>query len=341
MQETNKQVLFASRPIGWVSDDNFRFVTRDTDYPEHDGDVLIRNIYLSVDPYMRGRMNSAQTYAAGFELGKVLTGGAIGQVEMSNNPNFKVGDFVNGMLGWEEYSMVRKAAGLVKVDPKAAPLSYYLGVLGMPGMTAYVGLLDMGEPKAGETVYVSAASGAVGQIVGQIAKIKGCRVVGSAGSDEKVDFLLNELGFDAAFNYKTAATLGTGLRETCPDGIDVYFENVGGAMLDAVLMNMNPFGRIAACGMINQYNLKEPEGVKYLGLVVGKKIRIQGFIVSDHLDRQAAFRSDVGRWLKSGELKYREDIADGLDNAPTAFIGMLKGENLGKQVVQIGTDPTK
>jgi len=199
----------------------------------------------------------------------------------------------------------------------------------------------MGEPKAGETVYVSAASGAVGQIVGQIAKIKGCRVVGSAGSDEKVDFLLNELGFDAAFNYKTAATLGTGLRETCPDGIDVYFENVGGAMLDAVLMNMNPFGRIAACGMISQYNLKEPEGVKYLGLVVGKKIRIQGFIVSDHLDRQAAFRSDVGRWLKSGELKYREDIADGLDNAPTAFIGMLKGENLGKQVVQIGTDPTK
>ncbi len=211
----------------------------------------------------------------------------------------------------------------------------------MPGMTAYVGLLDIGQPKEGETVYVSAASGAVGQIVGQIAKIKGCRVTGSAGSDAKVGFLINELGFDAAFNYKTVDSLGAGLMEVCPDGNDVYFENVGGKMLDAVLMNINPFGRIVACGMISQYNLKEPEGVKYLGQVVGKKLRIQGFIVSDHMNRRAAFQRDVGGWLKSGQLKYREDIAQGLDNAPAAFIGMLKGENMGKQVVQIGEDPTK
>ncbi len=334
MSENNLQVLFKARPSGWVGPEHFEL--RESAMPEPgDGDVLVRNLYMSVDPYMRGRMNEGPSYVEGFRIGEVLTGGAVGEVAKSNNPAFAEGDTVSGMLGWERYTNVPGGKGLMKVDASIAPLSWYLGVLGMPGMTAYVGLLKFGQPKEGETVYVSAASGAVGQIVGQIARLKGCRVVGSAGSDEKVAFITEQCGFDAGFNYRKVDSLSGALKETCPDGIDVYFENVGGAMLDAVLTRMNPFGRIAACGMISQYNLERPEGVHNLMTIVRGRIRIEGFIVSDHYDELPGFIAEMGAWLKNGDITYREDVKEGLENAPAAFIGMLKGENFGKQVVKI------
>jgi NADPH-dependent curcumin reductase CurA len=259
-------------------------------------------------------------------------------VAESNNERFAAGDYVTGMLGWEQFSLAKGGAGLVKVDATAAPLSYYLGVLGMPGMTAYVGLLDIGRPKEGETVYVSAAAGAVGQIVGQIARLKGARVVGSAGSDDKVAWLTGEAGYDAAFNYKTAGSLAETLAGHCPKGIDVYFENVGGRMLDAVLTKMNLRGRIVACGMISQYNLERPEGVHNLMAVVAQRLLIQGFIVSDHYDQRSRFLQEMGGWLRAGQVKYREDVAEGIENAPAAFIGMLKGRNFGKQVVKLAPE---
>ncbi len=336
----NTQVIFKSRPVGWVGEEHFEI--REVPVPEPgDGDVLVRNIYLSVDPYMRGRMRAGKSYAPGFELGQVLVGSAVGQVDKSNNPQYSTGDFVTGMLGWEHFTLVAGGAGLRPVDPGLAPLSHYLGVLGMPGMTAYVGLLDIGEPREGETVVVSAASGAVGQIVGQIAKLKGCRVIGSAGSDDKVAFITEELGFDSGFNYKTAASLGEALDGHCGGGIDVYFDNVGGAMLDAVLARINVGARLVECGMISQYNLVEPEGVANLMMLVGNRARMQGFIVSDHFDRLPGFIAEMAGWLRDGSVKYREDIVEGVENAPAAFIRMLRGENFGKQVVQLGDDPSR
>lgn len=333
MATDNTQVLLKSRPTGWVTEDNFEIATRPAREPG-DGEVLVRNLYMSVDPYMRGRMRDAKSYATPWQLGEVCQAGVVGQVVASNAPNLAEGDYVSGMLGWEQYS-VAPGKALMKVNADAAPLSYYLGVMGMPGMTAWVGLLDIGAPKEGETVYVSAASGAVGQVVGQIAKLKGCRVVGSAGDDGKVAYIRDELGFDAAFNYKNVDSLGRALRETCPDGIDVYFENVGGAMLDAVLANINPFGRIVACGMISQYNLEQGEGVKNLMVIVGNRVKFQGFIVSDHFARMPEFVREMGGWIAEGKIKYRESITKGIENAPKAFIGMLKGENFGKAVVEI------
>jgi NADPH-dependent curcumin reductase CurA len=333
MARDNTAVLLKSRPTGWVTEDNFEIVTRPAGEPG-EGEVLVRNLYMSVDPYMRGRMRAGKSYAAPWEVGEVCQAGMVGQVVASNAANVAEGDFVSGMLGWEQYS-VAPGKALMKVNPDAAPLSYYLGIMGMPGMTAWIGLLDIGEPKEGETVYVSAASGAVGQVVGQIAKMKGCRVVGSAGEDDKVAYIRDELGFDAAFNYKSVDSLTGALRETCPDGIDVYFENVGGAMLDAVLANINPFGRIVACGMISQYNREEGEGVKNLMVIVGNRVKFQGFIVSDHFNRMPEFVREMGGWLAEGKIKYRESITKGIENAPKAFIGMLKGENFGKAVVQI------
>ena len=336
----NTQVIFKSRPVGWVGEENFEI--REVPVPEPgDGDVVVRNIYLSVDPYMRGRMRAGKSYTPGFELGQVLIGGAVGQVAQSNNPQYSVGNFVTGMLGWEQFTLVAGGAGLRPVDPALAPLSYYIGVLGMPGMTAYIGLLDIGEPREGETVVVSAASGAVGQIVGQIAKLKGCRVIGSAGSDDKVAYITGELGFDAGFNYKTATSLGAALDSHCGGGIDVYFDNVGGAMLDAVLARINVGARLVECGMISQYNLVEPDGVRNLMALVGNRARMQGFIVSDHFDRLPSFIAEMAGWLRDGKIKYREDIVAGVENAPAAFIRMLKGENFGKQVVQLGDDPSR
>jgi NADPH-dependent curcumin reductase CurA len=336
MAATNIQVLFANRPSGWVKETDFVTVQADMPKPG-DGEVLIRNIYLSVDPYMRGRMNDARSYAAGFELGKPVEGGVVGQIVESRNDGFKAGTYVMGMLPWAQFA-VSDGKGLRVLDPKLGPLSYALGVLGMPGLTAYVGLLDIGAAKEGETVFVSAASGAVGSVVGQIAKIKGCRVVGSAGSDEKVAYITDDLGFDAGFNYKSYDKLGSALSETCPEGIDVYFENVGGAMLDAVLPRLKLGGRIALCGMISQYNLEKPEPIHNLIALLVSRATIRGFIVSDHYDRLPAFLQDMSGWLKEGKVKYREDIAEGLENTPHAFIRMLSGENFGKQLVKIASE---
>ncbi|MDA1098817.1 MAG: NADP-dependent oxidoreductase [Proteobacteria bacterium] len=333
----NTQILFKSRPTGWVDASHFEVAKGPVREPGP-GEVQVRNIFMSLDPYMRGRMRDQKSYTPGFELGQVLQAGAVGEVTASNDPSLAKGDLVEGRLGWETYS-VAKAGQVNKVDGNVASLSHYLGVLGMPSMTAWVGLRNIGQPKTGETVYVSAASGAVGQIAGQIAKLQGCHVAGSAGSDDKVAYVRDELGFDAAFNYKTAVSLGDGLAQACPNGIDVYFENVGGAMLDAVLLKLNPYARIVACGMISQYNLERPEGVRNLGTMVGNKIRMQGFIVSDHMDLKAAFMAEMSGWLAAGKVKYREDITQGIENAPAAFIGMLKGENFGKQIIQIGDPP--
>lgn len=339
MTETNRRVIFAKRPKGWVSEDCF--AVEDAPIPElEDGDVLVRNIYMSVDPYMRGRMSDDKSYTAGFELGKVMQCGAVGEVIESRSTKFEKGAIVTGMLNWETHTLVKGSAGLMPIDPTLAPLPYFLGVLGMPGFTAWYGLLKIGEPKEGDTVFVSAASGAVGQVVGQIAKIKGCRVVGSAGDDAKCDWCVKDCGFDACFNYKTVDSLEGALKEHCPDGIDIYFENVGGKMLDAVLTRLNPFSRIALCGLISQYNLTEPEGIFNIRSLLVNKVKLQGFIISDHFDLQPQFITEVAGWLKEGKMKYRVDVAEGIDSAPQAFIGMLKGENFGKQVVRVGEDPS-
>ena len=333
----NRQIILTGRPTGWVAPENFE-LREGTVAETGPGDVLVRNIFMSLDPYMRGRMNEAKSYASSFEIGEVLQARVIGEVAASKNDDYAAGDIVFGMLGWEDYSLAKGAESLRHVDAELAPLPYYLGALGMPGMTAWIGLREIGQPKAGETLFVSAASGAVGQIAGQIGKIRGCRVVGSAGSDAKVAYVADELGFDAAFNYTTAESYLAALQERCPGGLDVYFDNVGGAMLDAALEVANPFARFVECGMISQYNLVERDGVQNLVYLTRKRIRMQGFIVSDHSDLLPEFMAEMAGWLKSGEVKYRVDVADGLENAPATFIAMLKGENFGKQVVRIGPD---
>ena len=334
MSEKNYQIRLKSRPKGWVSPENFDYV--EAEIPDiGDGQVLIRNLYLSVDPYMRGRMNDAPSYIPPFQIGEGLEAGVVGQVIQSNNPKFAEGDHVVGMLGWELYSR-SDGSGLMKVDPSLAPLSYYLGILGMPGMTAYVGLTAIGEAKKGETLFVSAASGAVGSVVGQLGRIFGCHVVGCAGADDKVAYLTQELGFDRAFNYKTAGQVHKKLAELCPAGIDVNFENVGGEILEAALWNMSNFGRIVLCGLIAHYNdEKMAPGPRGMGLIIQRRLKVQGFIVFDHMDLGMEYIQKAAGWLKDGQLKYHESVAEGLDQAPQAFIGMLKGENFGKQVVKL------
>ncbi|MDA0206055.1 MAG: NADP-dependent oxidoreductase [Acidobacteria bacterium] len=329
----NTQVLFKARPEGWVNDSHFEIVESESRAPR-EGEVLVRNLYLSVDPYMRGRMRATKSYTPGFELGKPLHGGGVGEIVESQSAKLPVGSYVSGMLGWENYTTAA-AESLSLVDPALAPLSAYLGALGMPSMTAWYGMQEIGRAKAGETVVISAASGAVGQIAGQMAKMTGCRVVGTVGSDEKLRYILDELGFDAGINYKTVDSLGAALDEACPEGIDVYFENVGGAMLDAVLARVNPFARIIACGMISQYNLERPEGIHNLMSIIANRVLMQGFIVSDHFARMPEFHAEMGDWLKQGKIKYREDVTQGIENAPAAFIGMLKGKNFGKAVIEI------
>ncbi|HJO03328.1 MAG TPA: NADP-dependent oxidoreductase [Acidobacteriota bacterium] len=339
MIDTNREVHLAARPAGLPKPTDFELV--ETPIPEPgDGELLVRNIYMSVDPYMRGRMRDAKSYVPPFQIGEVLSGGAVGQVVESNHPGYETGDFVTGFEGWRQCYKT-DGTGQRKIDPEVAPLSTFLGVLGMPGITAYVGLLDIGKPKVGETLLVSAAAGAVGSLVGQLGKIKGCRVVGSTGSPEKVELLTGELGFDAAFNYK-GADLRRELAESCPDGIDVYFENVGGPMLEAVLAHMNPFGRIPVCGMIAHYNDEEPTpGPTNLFSVISKRLLMQGFICTDRFDRLGDFTQDVGGWLREGRVKHRETIVEGIDHAADAFIGLLQGENTGKMLVQVGDDPTR
>lgn len=336
MARKNLQVVFKHRPSGWVEERHFEIIKSEIPVPK-EGEVLIKNIYMSVDPYMRGRMREGKSYATGFDLGKVMQAGIVGKVIESRNSKLPEGTLVNGILNWEQYS-ISNGRNLLKLNPGSEPLSYFLGVLGMPGMTAWIGLLKIGTPKPRETVFISAASGAVGQVAGQIAKIKGCRVVGSVGTNEKLNFIINDIGFDSGFNYKSGKVFDDSLKETCPEGIDIYFENVGGKMLDSVLSNLNPFSRIIACGMISQYNLEKPESVKNLMGIVGNRVLMQGFIVSDHFDELPQFQIEMSQWIKEGKIIYRESVTEGLENAPRAFIGMLKGENFGKAVVHIADE---
>jgi NADPH-dependent curcumin reductase CurA len=328
----NKRVVLASRPAGWVTEKNFRIETVPVAKPK-DGEVLVKIQWLSLDPYMRGRMNDTKSYAAKQEIDAVMVGGTAGEVVESKNPKFKVGDKVSGMFGWQQYGL-SDGTGLNKIDASRAPMSAFLGVLGMPGVTAWVGLLDLCQPKAGETVVVSAASGAVGSVVGQIAKLKGCRAVGIAGGKAKCDYVVKELGFDACVDYK-AGRLNEDLRAAAPKGIDCYFENVGGEILDAVLKQMNAFSRIAVCGLISQYNATEAYGVKAFQSILTNRIKVQGFIVSDRMELWAKALPELIGWVASGKIKYRETVANGLENAPKAFIGLLKGENFGKQLVKL------
>ena len=302
------------------------------------GEMLVRMLYVSVDPYMRSRMNDVKSYAPPVQIGEVMGGGAVGKVVDSKNPQFAAGDLVEGLFGWQEYA-ISNGKGVRKLDPALAPVSTALGILGMPGLTAYFGLLEIGKPRAGETVVVSGAAGAVGSIAGQIAKIKGCRVVGIAGSDEKIAWLRDELGFDAAFNYKTTKDYPAKLHELCPHGVDLYFDNVGGAITDAVFRLINVGARIVVCGQIAQYCAEKPEtGPRLLAHLVVKQARAEGFLVFQFASRYAEGFKQMAAWLKQGKLKYREQFVDGIENAPRAFIGMLQGENTGKQLVRVAAE---
>jgi NADPH-dependent curcumin reductase CurA len=323
-----------SRPVGWPEPADFALVEAEVRQPGP-GEVLVRNAYVSVDPYMRGRMSAAKSYVAPFELGKTMQGGAVGEVVASNAEGIEVGDHVLHFLGWREYAVV-DAKQAVKVDPEAAPLSTYLGVLGMTGLTAYAGLLRTASFKEGDSVFVSGAAGAVGSQVGQIARLKGAsRVIGSAGSDEKVKLLVEEYGFDAAFNYKNGP-VSQQLREAAPDGVDVYFDNVGGDHLEAAIGSLNRDGRIAVCGMISVYNSTEPvPGPRNLARLIQTRGRIQGFLVGDNYDLQQEFVQEVGAWIRSGELKYAETVVEGIENNVEAFFGVLRGDNIGKMIVKL------
>jgi NADPH-dependent curcumin reductase len=333
-----RQVRLAARPVGYPKESDFRLIESPVPDPGT-GEFLVRVVYLSLDPYMRGRMSDARSYVPPVALGDVMEGGTVGEVVRSNHPGYAVGDIVEGRLGWQEYA-VSAGKGVRRIDPTVAPISTALGVLGMPGLTAYFGLLEIGQPKPGETVVVSAASGAVGGLVGQIAKRKGCRAVGLAGSDAKVDYITGELGFDAGINYRTAPDLDAALRAACPSGVDVYFDSVGGRITEAVSRHVNPFARFAICGLISQYNLTEPElAPRNERFVLVNRVRIQGFIVFDFAARYKDGLAQLTEWFREGKLRYREDVVDGLARAPVALIGLLQGKNFGKMVVRVGLEP--
>jgi hypothetical protein len=335
---TNRQLLLKSRPKGPPSLDDFELVERPVPVPG-EGQALLRTLYLSLDPYMRGRMNDAKSYAKPAELGEPMVGGTVSEVVASKNPKFAVGDIVLSYAGWQDYAL-SDGTGLRKLDPKAVPLSTALGILGMPGMTAYVGLLEIGQPKPGETVVVAAASGAVGSAVGQIAKIKGARAVGVAGGAEKCRFVVNELGFDACIDHR-APDLAVQLAAACPKGVDVYFENVGGAVQQAVWPLLNDFARVPVCGVIAQYNATGPSPGPDIATILRKRLLVRGFIVRDFAARQGDFLRDMAAWIREGNMKYREDIVDGLEKAPQAFLGLLEGKNFGKLVVKVAEPGAK
>lgn len=334
----NKQYHLVSRPVAEATPANFQMV--EATVPDlADGQVLIQHHYLSLDPYMRGRMNDAKSYAPPQKLNEVMVGGTVGQVTASRHPSFSAGDYVVGMGGWQQYAVVDGNArgALRKVDPSGVPLTAYLGAVGMPGVTAWYGLTRIIEAKAGQTVTVSAASGAVGSVVGQLAKARGCRAVGIAGGPDKCGYVVRELGFDACIDYKQHAdskSLYQALKASTPDGIHGHFENVGGAVLDAALVRMNDFGRIALCGMISGYDGK-PIPLQNLSLILTSRLRVEGFIVSEHMDAWPPALAELGQKVAEGSLKYRETIAEGLESAPEAFLGMLKGKNFGKQLVKL------
>ena len=329
---TNRQILLKIRPQGAPSLENFELT--ETPIPEPgDGELLMRTRYLSLDPYMRGRMSPAKSYAKPAAVGAPMVGGTVGEVVKSRHPGYAAGDIVLGYGGWQDYAL-SSGTGLRKLDPAAAPVSTALGILGMPGMTAYVGLLEIGQPKPGETVVVAAASGAVGSVVGQIAKIKGCRAVGIAGGAEKCRFVAGELAFDACIDHR-AADFVQKLEAACPQGVDVYFENVGGAVQQTVWPLLNDFARVPVCGLIAQYNAATPMPGPDMFSVLRKRLMLRGFIVSDFAAKQGDFLRDVGEWVRSGRLKYREDVVDGLEQAPAAFLGLLQGKNFGKLLVRV------
>jgi NADPH-dependent curcumin reductase len=333
----NRRIVLAARPKGEPQDADFRL--EETEIPSTtDGEVLLRTLYLSLDPYMRGRMNAARSYAAPVEIGEVMEGGTVSEVIESQVADFHPGDVVLSHCGWQEYA-VAKAKGLRRLDPGAAPISTALGVLGMPGFTAYTGLLNIGQPKAGETVVVAAAAGAVGSVVGQMAKILGCRAIGIAGGQEKCDHVRNDLGFDECLDHR-AGGLKAELKRVCPNGIDVYFENVGGAVFDAVFGLLNPFARIPVCGLIAHYNATGlPEGPDrtpfLMSAILIKRLTFRGFIVTDFASQHSDFVRDMSGWIKEGKMRYREHVVDGLENAVAAFQGLLRGSNTGKMLVRV------
>jgi len=337
----NHRIVLNSRPVGAPTPDNFRLEENSLPAPAA-GQLLLRTLYLSLDPYMRGRMSDAPSYAAPVALGEVMVGGTVSRVEASHHPDFKTGDLVLGQTGWQSHAL-SDGSGLAKLDPGMAQPSLALGVLGMPGFTAYMGLLDIGQPQAGETVVVAAASGAVGSVVGQIAKLKGCRVVGIAGGADKCRYVAGELGFDDCLDHHRA-DFAQRLAVACPNGIDVYFESVGGAVFDTVLPLLNAKARIPVCGLIARYNdTALPPGPDRLGLLtrtlLTKRIKMQGFIIfDDYAPRYGEFFEQMSAWIKDGKIKYREDLVDGLENAPQALIGLLEGKNFGKLVVRVAND---
>src|ERR1700753_592147 len=336
-----KRIVLASRPVGAPKPSDFRLEETPIPTPG-EGQVLLRTIWLSLDPYMRGRMSDGPSYAAPVPIGGVMEAGTVNEVIASNNSNFSKGDIVLARAGWQTHAL-SDGKGLAKIDPKLAPISTAIGVLGMPGMTAYTGLLDIGKPQAGETVVVAAASGAVGSAVGQIAKIKGARTVGIAGGKDKCDYVVRELGFDACLDHR-APDFAARLKEACPKGIDVYFENVGGAVFEAVFPLLNAFARVPVCGLIAHYNDTEAKAPKWAGAmmrnVLTQRLNIRGFIVSDFAQRHGEFLRDMSQWVREGKVGHRECITEGLDNAPAAFMGLLKGANFGKQLVRVGPDKT-
>ncbi|MDO8719511.1 MAG: NADP-dependent oxidoreductase [Polaromonas sp.] len=334
----NQQILLDSRPTGEALASNFKLVTGETPALQ-DGEVLVRHHFLSLDPYMRGRMNDAKSYTAAQPLGEVMGGGTVGEVVESRSPRFQPGDKVVGMGGWQQYSVVNaeQPGALRKVDTTHVPLSHYLGAVGMPGVTAWYGLVKIIEPQAGQTVTVSAATGAVGSAFAALAKARGCRVVGIAGGPDKCNYAVDELGFDACIDYKLhqdAASLSKALKEACPQGIDGHFENVGGMVLDAVLSRMNAFGRIALCGMIAGYD-GQPVPMAYPALLLTNRLKIQGFIVSEHMEVWPEALKELGTLVAAGKLRPRETVAQGLEAAPEAFLGLLIGKNFGKQLVKL------
>ena len=334
MNETiNTEIHLANRPVGMPTEADFKF--KETPIPEpEESEVLIRTLYLSVDPYMRGRMNDVKSYIPPFELNEVLSGGIVAEVVESKSTNFEQGDIVTGNLDWAKYS-IAKETDIREIDPEVAPISTHLGVLGMPGLTAYFGLLNIGKPQPGETVVVSGASGAVGSTVGQIAKLKDAKVVGIAGSDEKVNYLLDELRFDAAVNYKSP-NFAEELKDALPNGVDIYYENVGGPIGDEVMKHLNTYARIPVCGAISAYNLEEPDmGPRVQGVLIKNSALMQGFTVGNYSKDFHIAAKDLGKWLEEGHLKYEETIVEGFENTIEAFLGLFEGTNHGKQIVKV------
>ena len=338
----NRQLRLASRPVGDIKESDFEYREESIPSPE-EGEVLVRSIYLSLDPTNRIWMSDMEQYMPPVEIGEVMRGVIIGVVEESKNQNFKQGDLVSGVLGWQDYAIAEGNSGfsLTRLpDPLPCPLTAFMGPLGLTGCTAYFGLLDIGQIKVGETVVVSAAAGAVGSIVGQIAKIKGCRVVGITGSNEKCRWLVEELGFDAAINYKTV-DLESAIAQACPDGIDVYFDNVGGSILDAVLTKINLYARIPLCGLISTYNATEPVPGPYnYSKILMNRVRVQGFIILDYIPRWSEAISDLGQWLNQGKIKYALEVIEGLENAPKAILKLFDGNKKGKLVVKVSEEPS-